>query len=70
LIAQKKGAIDRETVMAGRAINLLGGDQPEIKRIELAELDDERCLVIIEKIAPSPQKYPRRPGMPAKRPIV
>lgn len=70
LIAQKKGAIDREITRAGRAINLLGGDQPEIKRIELAELGDERCLVIIEKIAPSPQKYPRRPGMPAKRPIV
>ncbi len=70
LIAQKKGAIDRETARAGRAINLLGGDQPEIKRIELAGLGGERYLVIIEKIAPSPQKYPRRPGMPAKRPIV
>jgi 16S rRNA (guanine527-N7)-methyltransferase len=69
LIAQKKWEIAREVARAGQAISLLGGDQSEIRRIELAELDDERCLVIIEKIAPSPQKYPRRPGMPAKRPI-
>jgi 16S rRNA (guanine527-N7)-methyltransferase len=70
LIAQKKGAIDWEVARASRVIKLLGGDQPEIKRIKLAEFGEERCLVIIEKIAPSPQKYPRRPGMPAKRPIV
>ncbi|GAJ19413.1 unnamed protein product, partial [marine sediment metagenome] len=49
---------------------LMGGGQPEVRRIELAELGDERYLVITEKITPTPQQYPRRPGMPSKRPIV
>jgi hypothetical protein len=26
--------------------------------------------VIIEKIKETPEKYPRRPGMPGKRPII
>ena len=70
LIAQKKGAIDLEVSKATKAIDILGGSQPRVKRIELEELADERYLVTIDKVAPTPQGYPRRPGIPAKRPIV
>lgn len=69
-IIQKKGDIDTEVSQAARAIEILGGSQPELRRIELAEFTDKRYLVIIGKIASTPEKYPRRPGMPAKRPIV
>ncbi len=69
-IAQKKGAIDAETSQATRAISLLGGNLRERKRIELEEFADERWLVIIDKVSPTPEQYPRRPGMPAKRPIL
>jgi len=68
-IAQKKGAIDEEIGRADRAIELLGGRLRELKRVELAEFADERYLVIIDKISPTPAKYPRRPGIPAKRPL-
>jgi len=30
----------------------------------------QRNLVAVEKVAPTPEKYPRRPGVPAKRPLV
>jgi 16S rRNA (guanine527-N7)-methyltransferase len=30
----------------------------------------ERVLVLVEKTAPTPPAYPRRPGIPAKRPIA
>jgi len=70
LIAQKKGAIDQEISQASKAINLLGGRLREVKRINLEEFTDERQLVIIEKVSPTPQLYPRRPGIPAKRPIL
>jgi 16S rRNA (guanine527-N7)-methyltransferase len=32
-------------------------------------LIDDRCLVIIDKVSPTPDRYPRRPGIPEKRPI-
>ncbi len=69
-IAQKKGNIDQEISQAARAISRLGGNLREVKRIDLAEFADERRLVIIDKVSPTPRQYPRRPGVPKKRPIV
>jgi 16S rRNA (guanine527-N7)-methyltransferase len=69
-IAQKKGAINLEISSATNAIDILGGKLREVKRIDLAEFTDERYLVVIDKVSPTPQKYPRRPGIPAKRPIM
>jgi 16S rRNA (guanine527-N7)-methyltransferase len=69
-IAQKKGNIDEEIGRADRAIKLLGGRLREVKRVDIAELANERYLVIIDKVSPTPEKYPRRPGMPARRPII
>ena len=69
-IAQKKGVIDPEISQAAKAISLLGGNLREAKRVDLEEFTDEYQLVIIDKVLPTPQQYPRRPGIPAKRPIV
>jgi len=68
-IAQKKGAIDDEISRAGRAISLLGGSLREVKKVDLPSFPDERFLVVIDKLLPTPEKYPRRPGIPAKRPL-
>ncbi len=68
-IAQKKGEITQELAQADKAIGVLGGKLKEIKPVDLTELPDDRQLVVIDKIAPTPPKYPRRPGMPEKRPI-
>ncbi len=70
LIAQKKGAIEEEVEQASRAISLLGGELEGVRTIVLEELADKRYLVVIDKIAPTPEKYPRRPGVPAKKPIL
>ena len=69
-IAQKKGDIDAEVEEAARAIKLLGGRLREVKAVDLKELSGDRRLVIIDKVSATPQAYPRRPGMPQKRPIV
>jgi 16S rRNA (guanine527-N7)-methyltransferase len=69
-IAQKKGVIKPEVSKAARAISLMGGSLTEVKRIELKGLADERYLIVIDKIAPTPQEYPRRPGVPAKKPLL
>lgn len=69
-IAQKSGNVDQESEHVSGAIRILGGSLREVKRIELEELGKDRYLFIIDKILPTPPRYPRRPGMPAKRPIT
>lgn len=68
-IAQKKGAVDEEVERANKAISLLGGNLREVKRIDLPEFTDKRYLIVIDKVSPTPAQYPRRPGIPAKRPL-
>ena len=68
-VAQKKGEVEQEMKKADKAIETLGGKLGQVKRIELEQLSDERYLVIIDKIYPTPEKYPRRPGVPGRRPI-
>ncbi len=69
-IAQKKGSVDLEISRATKAINTLGGNLREVKRVDLEEFTDERQLIIIDKVSATPHQYPRRPGIPAKRPLV
>jgi 16S rRNA (guanine527-N7)-methyltransferase len=68
-VAQKKGEIDREITGAERAIATLGGKLDRIEKIQLSEFDAARYLIIIDKIYPTPSKYPRRSGLPRRRPI-
>ena len=69
-IAQKKGDIEGEIEQSKKAIKVMGGRLREIKPVALKEFDDKRCLVIIDKVKSTPAEYPRRPGMPEKRPII
>ena len=69
-VAQKKGDVESEISQATKSISLLGGNLREVKKIDLEEFTDERCLIVIDKTSPTPAQYPRRPGMPAKRPLV
>jgi len=69
-IALKKGNIEEEIASAGKAIGLLGGSLREVEEVSLEEFSDRRQLVIIDKVAPTPDRYPRRPGIPSKRPLL
>jgi 16S rRNA (guanine527-N7)-methyltransferase len=68
-IAQKKGEIDQEINRSKKAIAALGGKLDQIKKIELDEFNDVRYLIVIDKIYATPSNYPRRPGLPRRRPI-
>jgi len=68
-IAQKKGDIEQEVQAAQRAISIMGGKLTEVKKVELADFADKRWLVAIDKVGETPSPYPRRPGIPAKRPL-
>jgi len=68
-IAQKKGQFQQEIDGAQKAIAILGGRLQHIEKIALDEFSDTRYLIIIDKIGPTPSKYPRRPGVPKRKPI-
>ena len=66
----KKGDIRAELDRAQCAIETLGGALREVKPVHIPGLDDDRALVVLEKVRHTPAKYPRRPGIPAKRPLT
>jgi 16S rRNA (guanine527-N7)-methyltransferase len=68
-VAQKKAGISEELKAAEVAIATLGGALERTIPAALPGLEP-RQLVVICKIAPTPAKFPRRPGMPAKRPLA
>ena len=67
-----KGRLETEELAEGnRAVNELGARVAEIMRVDLLpEVGErERNLVVLEKIGETPQRYPRRAGIVAKRPL-
>jgi 16S rRNA (guanine527-N7)-methyltransferase len=68
-LAQKSENAPAEVTAAETAISHLGGRVNRLMPLELYGIAETRYLVIIDKIAATPDKYPRRSGMPAKRPI-
>jgi 16S rRNA (guanine527-N7)-methyltransferase len=69
-VAQKGGEVEDEVDAAGSAITLLGGELGEVRAVDVPGLDAPRSLVVVAKVSPAPEKYPRRPGIPAKRPLA
>jgi 16S rRNA (guanine527-N7)-methyltransferase len=69
VVAQKGEAGAAEAWGAEKSIKLLGGELRRVQHVELPGLPEDRSLVVIEKVGPTPANYPRRPGMPSKRPL-
>lgn len=69
MLAQKGESAEREIGTAQQAFQILGGGTPVNQAVELPETEASHFLVVIEKIRETPAKYPRKPGMPGKRPL-
>lgn len=69
MLAQKGAVILESLDAAKQTIETLGGGEPEILPIYLPETQQSHTLVVIPKLTASPAKYPRRPGIPSKRPL-
>jgi 16S rRNA (guanine527-N7)-methyltransferase len=70
ILAASKGAdAAEESERAAHAISALGGQLRELIPIRLPTLNEPRYLVVVEKVTPTPDKYPRRAGMPEKKPL-
>ena len=49
---------------------LQGGKIEKVDEITLPNTDIQRKIVVIKKIKSTPNKYPRKAGMPLKEPIL
>ena len=67
-IAMKGSAVEEELSAAKQAIKLLGGVVRGVKSFNLYNAG-ERNLIVIERIYPSPYKYPRPSAQIAKKPL-
>ena len=70
LVAYKSLPMDAELQEANYAIHALGGSEPHVMPFNLPELPAQHCVVTVRKTASTPEKYPRRDGKPARRPLV
>ncbi len=68
VVAPKKGDIEAELNGAVPALAVLGGRLRAVREVNLKGLEGH-VLVVMEKVAETPAAYPRRPGLPAKRPL-
>jgi len=69
MLAQKGESGPAEVHAAENAINLLGGKVRQLLPITLPGVVEERHLVLVDKVAATPPGYPRKPGIPAKKPL-
>lgn len=69
VLAMKGERGPSEVEAALRAVSTLGGAQPKLHPVRLPQRDEPSYLIIIGKLAHTPSRYPRRPGIPAKRPL-
>ena len=69
ILAMKGDAAPAEAQAADRAFRLLGGHLRRLVPVSLPGVADQRFLVVVDKIAATPATYPRRAGVPAKRPL-
>ncbi|MCS7177902.1 MAG: 16S rRNA (guanine(527)-N(7))-methyltransferase RsmG [Anaerolineae bacterium] len=69
ILAQKGENAPAEVHSAEEAIRILGGRVRKLVPVGLHGLAETRYLVVVDKVAATPEKYPRRPGVPEKRPL-
>ncbi len=69
LIIQKGEKLESELLEALKALKILGGEIDGMANFKLPFCKEERRLAVIRKVTETPPKFPRRPGIPTKRPL-
>ncbi|WP_298821242.1 16S rRNA (guanine(527)-N(7))-methyltransferase RsmG [Chloroflexus sp.] len=68
LLAPKGRDPEAEIAAARPALRLLGGELSYCQPVHIPG-EEPRSLVVISKVAPTPDRFPRRVGIPARRPL-
>lgn len=68
LVAWRGQQASVEARTASEVAEMLGGGEARLYGYRLAGVGD-RYLVVVEKVRPTPARFPRRAGVPGKRPL-
>jgi 16S rRNA (guanine527-N7)-methyltransferase len=66
-VAYKAKTFKEEIEEAKHALSVLGGEVIKIADYTLS--DETRNLILVKKTKPTPEKYPRKTGIPLKKPL-
>ncbi|MFD0716173.1 16S rRNA (guanine(527)-N(7))-methyltransferase RsmG [Paenibacillus sp. GCM10027626] len=69
-IAMKGTAPDEELVEATASLQQLKGKLKAVHPMKLPFEQSDRHMIVIDKIAATPKKFPRKAGLPLKQPIT
>lgn len=70
LVMIYKGAgVSEEFMAARKAIQLLGGETVRMAPVQVPFLEEQRFIVLIRKVQPTPNIYPRGQGLARKKPL-
>lgn len=69
-ICMKGSNIKEEIENSNKALEILGGNIEKIEEITLPNSDIKRNIIIVRKIKNTPNKYPRKAGIPSKEPLI
>lgn len=69
VLALKGPKVLDEVKTLDKALDILGGELIEVKKVSVFNDDREHFLCIVKKIADTPNKYPRKAGKPTKSPL-
>jgi 16S rRNA (guanine527-N7)-methyltransferase len=69
MVAMKGAISDQERTQGEKALGILGSDLLEAVRLQPFSGARDRWVYLAQKIRATPSEYPRRPGIPAKRPL-
>lgn len=68
-VALKGPKAQSELKDSRKAIKVLGAKQVKAVEIVLPSSTEERTLILVQKLAKTPKKYPRQAGTPRRKPI-
>jgi 16S rRNA (guanine527-N7)-methyltransferase len=68
-IAMKGASAHEEAKDSRHALQILGGRMDRIVEVPLPDVDEPHYLVVIEKTDATPTPYPRKPGIPTRKPL-
>jgi len=69
MVAMKGTISDQERIHAEAALGILGSGSMEVVRLRPFQGAENRLAYLARKTRPTPDRYPRRPGIPGKRPL-
>jgi 16S rRNA (guanine527-N7)-methyltransferase len=69
MLAQKGESGPAEAHSAEQAMKILGGKLKQLIPVHLPGVAEDRYLVLVDKVAAMPPRYPRKPGVVAKQPL-